>query len=155
MRSNLGFIKKRIELAMRGSTEGGASTLTVTWQYNQGGVLDQGTQAIEGGTTVQLSGTVMGLVHSIEAKMGLRKFTELQIGDLIVDMESCPCVDLYPNQLLSGTMPLSGIRQSGPVFGLDGESYTQCEVGDDLLSFWDARFKGQKLASTIVLRRAM
>lgn len=152
MLSRLPFIKARQKLHL--SQAGNASDVIVRWVEIIGGMLDAPTGALVSGVSCALSGTMRahGLIEP--ATTVERRHAEIQTGDLILDVDSVPMVQLYAGQAASGIQLLDTIAQWQPRFEFGGALYVQKEVGDELACTWDAIVKNQKLHRTILLRRA-
>jgi len=127
-------------------------SLVVYWNVITGGALDAVTGAMLGGVETPVSGTLPAIGEEAQAISRLRQFQEIQAGDLLVDIPDPALITLYPGQILSGTMPLSGIATQGVRFGWGGKLYVQKEVGEDLLAAWNTTVQGLKLAGTMLLR---
>lgn len=151
-----GYAKKRIQLAMLGSIPGTrrSSTVNVVWVEIDNGTPDPVTGALVGGVQTELSGTLPGFIHEVSAATNLRQFAEIQTGDVIVDMDPDAVIAIAPGQLISGTIGLDDIADSGVRFLIDGNYFTQKGIGEELAQAWNAVFADQKLIRTIALRRA-
>jgi hypothetical protein len=147
-----GSAKKRIQLAILGA--GKSSTVTVWWRAVAGGVADSVTGALVGGMETEVSGTMRGLTHQVAAQTQLRQFAEIQVGDMMLDIDPAAVVTIYSGQLLSGTVTLDDIARQGVRFGIDGQQFTQKDIGENLAQAWNVLFADQELIRTILLRKA-
>jgi len=78
------------------------------------------------------------LVHFVEpVKTGYRQFTEIETGDVIIDF------------LDDVTLPRTGAK-----FIIDGETYVQKEVGNQLAQYWDVIVQGRRHFRTVVATKA-
>lgn len=96
--------------------------------------------ALEG--TVPATTTVTrchpAFVHFVEpTKSGYRQFTEIENGDVILDFLDDVC-----------------LPRTGTKFIVDGETYVQKEVGNQLSQFWDLMIEGRRHFRTVVGSKA-
>lgn len=153
MNSRLPFIKQRLALNLAGA-QSVASDLLVCWTETTGGTLDAGTGGVIGGDVVHLSGTTRAFGHESEPKSVLRRFTEIEAGDLILDLAPNPLVAVFPGQgLLSGTVALDALADKGLRYVWNGRYYVAKEVSPELQMAWDAYVGNVQLHRTLVLRR--
>ena len=152
MMSRIGFIKDRMRVNLRGLGSV-ASTVQVHWSEISGGAIDAGTGGNVGGVETFLSGALRAFGHEIPARSSLVKYTEIEMGDLILDMDGNPEVEMYPGQLLSGAQPLDSLKGKGLRYIWNGRWYTSKEVGPDLQAAWDAFVADQQLHRTLLLKR--
>src|ERR1700723_441676 len=82
--------------------------LTVQWNLITGGSVDPVTGAQIGGVETPLSGTLTAIACEEAGRTVLRQFQEIKAGDLCVDLQPLPQIALFPGQIQSGVMPLSG-----------------------------------------------
>jgi hypothetical protein len=149
-----GYAKKRIELALKG--QGKSSTIQVVWTDMSGGAVDDVTGAVQGGDETELSGTLPGFIHRVGAETKLRQFAEIQTGDMMLDVDPAAEVAVFDGQVLvSGTIGLDAVAQKGVRFLVDGQWFTQAEIGEDLAAAWNVIFADQRLIRTILLRKAV
>lgn len=147
-----GYAKKRIQLAVLG--RGKSSTIGVLWSDFGNGAPDGVTGALLGNET-PLSGTMRGFIHEVSAAVKLRQFAEIQTGDVMVDLDPAASVAVYDGQVLvSGTVPLDSLSAGGVRFQVDGQLFTQADIGEELASAWNVIFADQQLVRTILLRKA-
>lgn len=87
-------------------------------------------------TTVTAAHTAF--VHFVEpVKSITRQFTEIETGDVIIDF------------LDDVSLPRAGAK-----FVIDGETYVQKEVGNQLAQYWDVIVQGQRHFRTVVATKA-
>lgn len=128
--------------------------LGVLWSVPSGGVLNPSTGSYVGAVNTVLSGTLAALATEEGVQSVLRNFSEIGVGDLIVTLSGVPVVELYAGQVLSGTVPLSGVATYGPTFYWKGAPYVQKLVGDDLRTLWTEAVGGVVLSQGILLKRS-
>ena len=103
-----------------------------------------------------MSGTLPALLHQVSAQVVLRKFAELQVGDLILDLMPEAMVTVGDGTGPSGTRSLDDLAELGVRFALpDGQLFTQADVGEELAAAWQTWMGGIPLTRTIVLRKAV
>jgi hypothetical protein len=119
------------------------------------------TGALPDGAEVEVSGTLRGLWHETGATTQLRRYAEIQAGDVIFDTDPAALVTYLPGQtldgvtLLSGTVSLDTMKAKGARFVRpDGAVYTQRDIGDELADAWGVMVGGQLLLRTLLLRKA-
>lgn len=128
--------------------------LTIYWNVRSGGVLNQSSGGMAGGTETAMSGTLPAIAVEEGVRSVERTYAEIAVGDLIVTLSGCPLVTLFPGQSLSGTLPLSGVAPAEPYFGWQGNRYKQKQVTQDLRTLWTEMAGGVVLCQNILLTRA-
>lgn len=89
-------------------------------------------------STTTATSTAPAFVHFVEsARSGYRQFTEIETGDVIIDF------------LDDVTLPKTGTK-----FVIDGETYVQKEVGNQLTQYWDVIVQGRRHFRTVVASKA-
>lgn len=133
MRSNLPFILDRLAL---NAAESG-TTVTLRWTQLSEVTEDPVTQA-KLGVPTPMTAAVRGFVHFPSATSAVRMFTEVQVGDCLLD--------------LPAEVELEGL--DGLVFEIDGERWLPKAVGEKLAAHWDVLVNDQRLYRTVLLRKA-
>lgn len=88
-------------------------------------------------TSESRSETFPALVHFVQPlTSGIRQFAELQAGDVILDF------------LQDVPLPKRGR------FVVDGKTYVQKDIGDELSEYWDVIIGGQRMMRTVVVTLA-
>jgi len=152
--TNLSFVKHRISLHLAGSEDlAGANDVGVLWTEVANGVTDVVTGALVGVET-PLSGVLRGFGYEVEATTVVRRFQEIQAGDLLLDVLPDAPVTLYLGQPQSGVVSLDSLAGKGVRLVYGDRLYTQKDAGEDLAQAWDAIVGNQKLSRTLLLRRA-
>lgn len=157
-----GFARSRLQLATLGQTGVTGKkncTVTVLWTAFPGGALDPVTGAQVGGESQEWSGTMSGLVHQVGAETKLRQFAEIQVGDQLLDIDPAGQIAVMGYATLaSGTMPTGGTVAlddlDGVRFQIDGNLYTESDIGEGLAQAWNVLFGDQRLVRTLHLRTA-
>jgi hypothetical protein len=152
MMSRLPFIKSRMRVNLAG-VRSVASNVTVCWSLVTGGETDPGTGGTVGGTEVFLSGTLRAFGLEVPAASVLRQHAEVAAGDLILDLDGQPKVQLFPGQTLSGAVPLDDLQGAGLRYVWNGRYFVAKEVGPDLQRAWDAFVGNVELHRTLLLKR--
>lgn len=112
--------------------------VTLEWSQITGGTRDY-TGALTGGSAARQTQSVRALIHTVSpATVAERQFVEVQTGDVLLDID--PATDL------------SG--KPGARFIVEGKTYEQKSVGNELAECWDAVVGGQRILRTLLLRRA-
>lgn len=134
MRSNLGFILDRVALnAQESGTE-----IVLHWQTLSGGTVDPVTGATVGATRTAESEPVKGFLHFVQiAQSGQRIFSEVEVGDCIVDLPQA--------------VTLEG--RDGLTFEIDGAMWVPKQFADKLGRTWDVVAQGQRLFRSVLLRK--
>jgi len=144
MRSRIGFVANRIgvNLALNGTP------IVVVWaQPLPGAPVDAGTGAQ---ASVNCSGVMNVFGHVAPLTNQVRQFTEIQGGDLLLDVAPTPLVTVFPGQPVSGVVALDDLDT--PRFQWGDQWYAAQRVGEGLISVWDARQNGVSLHRTLALR---
>jgi hypothetical protein len=151
VQSNLGFILARRETVLHGTP---GTTITVHWQETDttDAVRDAATGAwVHGGdgpdagelvAPTNLSSPVRALVHEELPRSVVRKFQEVQTGDLLVELNPADA-GVWEGK--------SGVRFEVPAGS--GRYYVQEKTGNDLAELWDAMLDGQIVWRVFLLRR--
>ncbi len=115
-----------------------AVTLLMRWQVVTGGSVDPTTGMAEGGATSEESLSLPALVHEVQpATRELRRFAEVETGDLIVD--------LAPDAPVDGKQALR--------FELGGRTYRPADTGTGLARHYDAQLAAGATFRTLLLKR--
>lgn len=114
------------------------TTVTLNWVERTGGTPDPVTGATVGGTVTPRTADIRALVHSIEAISQLRRFVEIEAGDMIVDF--------LPDADIDGKENLR--------FTVNSQGYEQKALGGDLARAWDVMFGEVEGFRTVLLKRA-
>lgn len=157
-----GFARNRLRLAtlgQTGMTGRKSSDVMVLWSDYPGGEPDAVTGAELGGTGREWSGTMTGLVHQVAAETKLRQFSEIQVGDVLLDIDPAAQVCMLGyTTLASGTMLVSGTitldTLDGVRFLIDNTTYTEAELGEELAQAWEVLSGNQRMIRTLHLRVA-
>jgi hypothetical protein len=117
------------------------NTAQVTVSYEKAvdgsGPIDPALEATAPATTT-VNAQYPAFVHFVEpVKSGYRQFTEIETGDVILDF-----------------LDDVALPRTGAIFVVDGETYVQKEVGNQLTQFWDLMIEGQRHFRTVVGTKA-
>ena len=151
MISDISSIKRDIGLMM--SAAGGpGTTMAVYWNVYSGTLSDPVTGFMASPTL--LSGTLRAFSVEENVRTVVRRYQEIQAGDLIVDIPAPPLVTVWVGNQVSGTVPLDGmdgVRFERPPGR--GKFYVQGEIGEELADAWRTIVGDQELFRTILLRK--
>ena len=175
MEQNLAFTRARIRTRLLG-TSGPSTPVVVRWLVQNPLTVDESglttdvsgrfgtitglkpdpiTGAFPDGSQSEVSGTIRAFWHQTGASIRLRQFTEIQVGDVIMDLDPDAMVSVYDGQpLASGVVSLDDIANQGVRFELNGQAYTQAEIGEELAQAWNVVVGGQPILRTMLLRKA-
>lgn len=122
--------------------QGLLNTAMVTVSYQQpvtgSDPVDPALESTTPATTTVTLPEIPAFVHFVEpVKSSYRQFTEIETGDVIIDF------------LDDVTLPRTGAK-----FVIDGETYVQKEVGNQLAQYWDVIVQGQRHFRTVVATKA-
>ena len=155
MPSNLSFVKHRVQLHLKGSVgEINGSDVVVYWNESSGGQLDPVTSAMVGGTVTPLSGVLRAFGYEEPARTALRQFSEIQAGDLILEVDPNGTVELFPDQPVSGVTTLDSIATKGIRFEWCGKQYVQAAIGEQLSQSWNVTVQNQSIYRSLLVRLA-
>jgi hypothetical protein len=156
MQQNLAYARARLKARLNGSS-GPATPVLVRWRHPVGDATpDPITGALPDGATQEVSGTLRGGWHPVTAATRLRQHAEIRVGDVLLDLDPDAGVTACEGQaLVSGTLRLEDLTQRGARFEVDGQLYTQAELGEDLAQAWDVVVGGVHLLRTVLLRTAV
>jgi hypothetical protein len=118
------------------------NTALVTVSYQQpvpgSDPVDPSLESTTPATTTVTTDPIPAFVHFVEpVKSITRQFTEIETGDAIIDF------------LDDVVLPRTGAK-----FVIDGETYVQKEVGNQLAQYWDVIVQGQRHFRTVVATKA-
>ena len=147
--TNLPYVKRRVSAALN-AAGGPGSTLTVVWQQPPSGVQPEPVFGAYVGPQTELSGTMRVLWHQANAQVKLRKFSEVQMGDALIDFDPQAPIQCFP----SGVIQLDQIPDAGVVFVRGGQRWVQAEVGEALAQAMSVVVGDQEVLRTMLLRKA-
>lgn len=118
------------------------NTAQVTVSYEQpvtgSAPVDPALESTTPATTTVTAPPQPAFVHFVEpVKSITRQFTEIETGDVIIDF------------IHDVVLPRTGAK-----FVIDGETYVQKEVGNQLAQYWDLIIQGQRHFRTVVATKA-
>ena len=133
MKTNMPCARIRVQLRMR---EHG--TKIILHYVVMTGVTVDTVSGTETGTATPRQKVIRGFFHEVgPATSGLRVYSEIEIGDAIIDIPPDVSID--------------GLKE--PEFEINGRRWVQKEVSRDLAKSWDAVWADQRMVRTILLCR--
>lgn len=135
---NIGQIKKDIARAFASA----GTSVIITWEEWPDGTVPDPVDGTMAGSPIQKTLTAPALVHAVSAPgaAAVRKFTEVETGDMILDFDAG--IDLT----LDGRQKMR--------FNVLGQIYELKPVSDKLAATWDVTIGATQLFRTVLLRKA-